>query len=63
MSLVKSITSKRQTDFEASINKFLKSVYEQHGVVDEIHYAIAVDGKDVYRSALVIYEEEPVYED
>jgi len=62
MSLVKTITSKRQTDFEVSMNQFLKSVYEKRGVIEEIHYTIAVDGKDVYRSALVMYEEEPVYE-
>lgn len=55
---VKTITSKSQTDFENRIERFLKSVSDMYGYVESMHYSIAIEGKDIYRSVMITYYEE-----
>lgn len=55
---VKTITSKRQTDFEIQLARLLKSIRDSNSILEEIHYSIATDGKDICRSALIIYNTE-----
>lgn len=59
MTKVKTITSKRQTDFENQMERYLNSILDiEDGeeVFYSIKYSIAIDGKDVYRSAVIIHE-------
>lgn len=55
---VKTITSKRQTDFENQVDRFLRSIWDSHDMyLENIYYAISADGKEIYRSAMVVYNE------
>ena len=55
---VKTITSKRQTDFDNQLTKFLNSLEEQCVGIRSIEYAITTDNREIFRSAMVLYEEE-----
>ena len=59
---VKTITSKRQTDFENRVARFLNSVSESYGTIHSIHYSAGWNGNEGIYTALIIYEEESVHE-
>ena len=54
----KVIMSKRQTDFQNQVERFIKSLSgSDDRLFEEIHYAISADGNDVWHSALIEYDE------
>ncbi len=59
---VKTITSKRQTDFENRVARFLNSVLESYGTIDSIHYGTGWNGSEVVYTAMILYREENSYE-
>jgi len=61
MSSVKIITSKRQTDFEYRVSRFLNSVLESYGKIRSIHYSAGWNGAEGIYTAMIIYEEEDLH--
>ena len=58
MRKTKVIMSKRQTDFENRVSRFLNSVLESYGSIRSIHYSAGWNGNEVIYTAMIIYEEE-----
>lgn len=58
----KVITSKRQTDFENRVARFLNSVSESYGTIHSIHYSAGWNGNEVVYTAMILFREEDSYE-
>ena len=59
MRKTKVIMSKRQTDFQNQVDRFLnsKTDWDAYCFIQDILYSIAIENGSIYHSALIIYDD------